>query len=250
MRPLDITTSCLVALLLAVFTVTFARRASKMTPIDFAEGALCVYLDEMEFATGDLLFYQSCPFINIAVNSVWSHVGIVCVIQGRPYTAEVSSQSGFTLRPVHRAVLAALWDGTARVGVRQASGRRRIDARALRGFLSKHLGRKIPYSHEYWRACFDRTFPMLSVAPAANEAAATTFCSHFVAAALQECGALGRTANAHVLLPGDLAEDTSGFLPTNGHAYTPLTMLRLRSMSPEPYPEPYPKSRLRPPKIP
>ena len=233
MRTLDITTTCMVGLLLASFTVLFASRASKMTPTDFASDAEVAYLDDVEFFTGDMIFYQCCPYINFVVNSVWSHVAIVYVVDGVPYVAEVASQSGFTLKPLHDVVLRALWDGTTRVAVRQACGSRRVDPERLRAFLSENLGQRVPYSHEYWRACFDRTFPMLSVVPATNERSPTTFCSHFVATALRECGALSPDTNVHRMLPSDLAEGSSGFVASNGHAYSPLSMLRLRSRKPE-----------------
>ena len=133
MRTLDITTTCMVGLLLASFTVLFATRASKMTPTDFpSDAGTTVHLEDVEFLTGDMIFYQCCPYINFVVNSVWSHVAIVYVVDGVPFVAEVASQSGFTLKPLHDVVLKALWDGTTRVAVRQACGRRRIDPERLR----------------------------------------------------------------------------------------------------------------------
>ena len=228
LKRLDVTTTALVGLLLAVFTVIFAVRASKMMPTDFSAHRT-VYLDDMAFKTGDLLFYQCCPFINFTVNSVWSHVGIVFVHDGVAYTADVASVSGFTLKPVHDVVLQSMWDGRDRVAVRQACGRRRIDPCKLSEFLQQHVDKGIPYSHEYWRACFDRTFPMLSVVPPSEQPSSTTFCSHFVAAALGHCGALSNSVNANRMLPCDMAEDTNGFEVSNGHLYAPITMLRLRS---------------------
>ena len=98
-------TLLLVAIVLFVCTsFLLPRISSVIEPPLQHERCPCVFLDEVEWRSGDLLLYQTNPFINFTSSAGVSHVGMVVVSGGdsTPYVLEITPGSKHPrIRPLY-----------------------------------------------------------------------------------------------------------------------------------------------------